>query len=182
MRKFKSWLAVLGLLAAFVFVAPSQAQAAPYCGITWGSLAKSAGTLSSAPITNVRAGQHPCFDRLVVDIGGHAGGYTVQYVTAVHREGSGAVVPLRGGAFLQATVKDPTYNVATGAQVYRPANPNELVNAAGFATFRQVALAGSFESQTTLGVGVRARLPFTVFVLSGPGSQSRLVIDVAHRW
>jgi hypothetical protein len=29
---------------------------------------------------------------------------------------------------------------------------------------------------------VRARLPFRVFVLRGPGSGSRLVIDVAHRW
>ena len=182
MSKFKSWLAVLGLLAAFVLVAPSQAQAAPYCGITWGSLAKSAGALSSSPITNVRAGQHPCFDRLVVDITGRANGYTVQYVGAVYHEGSGAVVPLRGGAFLQATVLDPTYNVATGVPVYRPANPNELVNTAGYAAFRQVALAGSFESQTTIGVGVRARLPFTAFVLNGPGNQTRLVIDVAHRW
>jgi len=29
---------------------------------------------------------------------------------------------------------------------------------------------------------VRARLPFRVFVLAGPGNGSRLVIDVAHRW
>ncbi|MCQ9164732.1 hypothetical protein [Arthrobacter sp. STN4] len=182
MRKLKPWLAVLGLLAAFLVVAPGQAQAAPYCGITWGSLAKSAGATSSAPIANVRAGRHACLDRLVVDINGHANGFTVQYVAAVHRQGSGAVVPLRGGAFLQVTVEDPTYNVNTGMQVYRPANPGELVDTAGYATFRQVALAGSFESRTTVGLGVRARLPFTVFVLDGPGNQSRLVIDVAHRW
>ncbi len=182
MRKIKSWLAVLGLLAAFIFIAPSQAQAAPYCGITWGSLAKSAGTISSASISNIRAGRHTCFDRLVVDVSGPAGGYNIAYVSAVHRPGSGAVVPLRGGAFLQATVKNPTYNVDTGASVYRPADAGELVNTAGFATFRQVALAGSFESQTTLGLGVRARLPFNVFVLDGPGHQTRLVIDVAHRW
>ncbi|PYI64874.1 hypothetical protein CVV68_20505 [Arthrobacter livingstonensis] len=182
MRKFKSWLAVLGLLVAFFVVAPSQAQAAPYCGITWGSLAKSAGKLSSAPITSVRAGRHACFDRLVVDINGHGGGHMVRYVATVHREGSGTAVLLRGGAFLQVTVKDPAYIVATGAQAYRPANPNELVNTAGYSALRQVALAGSFESQTTLGVGVRARLPFTVFVLNGPGNQTRLVIDVAHRW
>ena len=31
--------------------------------------------------------------------------------------------------------------------------------------------AGSFEGQTTLGVGVRARLPFRVFTLAGPGSE-----------
>ena len=49
-------------------------------------------------------------------------------------------------------------------------------------TLRQVALAGSFEGQTTFGVGVRARLPYRVFLLDGPGNGSRLVLDVAHRW
>ena len=34
-------------------------------------------------------------------------------------------------------------------------------------TFRQVAWAGSFEGQTTLALGVRARLPFRVFTLAG---------------
>ena len=52
----------------------------------------------------------------------------------------------------------------------------------GYRTFRQVAYAGSFEGQTTIGLGVRARLPFRVFTLAGPGSNTRLVIDVAHTW
>jgi hypothetical protein len=59
------------------------------------------------------------------------------------------------------------------------------VNVAGFSTFRQVAWAGSFEGQTTLALGVRARLPVRVFVLNGvPASDlgPRMVIDVAHRW
>jgi hypothetical protein len=56
------------------------------------------------------------------------------------------------------------------------------VNVTGYSTFRQVAWAGTFEGQTTVGLGVRARLPFRVFTLAGPGSGSRLVIDVAHRW
>jgi len=29
---------------------------------------------------------------------------------------------------------------------------------------------------------VRARLPFRVLTLDGPGSGSRLVVDVAHYW
>jgi hypothetical protein len=29
---------------------------------------------------------------------------------------------------------------------------------------------------------VRARLPFRVLTLDGPGAGTRLVIDVAHRW
>jgi hypothetical protein len=33
-----------------------------------------------------------------------------------------------------------------------------------------------------IGLGVRARLPMRVFNLAGPGSRSRLVIDVTHHW
>ena len=55
----------------------------------------------------------------------------------------------------------------------------------GYRTFRQVAWAGSFEGSTTVALGVRARLPFRVFVLPGVAQSDfgpRLVIDVAHRW
>ena len=48
--------------------------------------------------------------------------------------------------------------------------------------FRQVAWAGSFEGYSSLGLGVRARLPFRVFALDGPDAGSRLVVDVAHFW
>jgi hypothetical protein len=50
----------------------------------------------------------------------------------------------------------------------------------GFRTFRQVVSAGSFEGITTIGRGLRAKRPFRVLVLSGPGRGWRLVIDVAH--
>jgi hypothetical protein len=56
------------------------------------------------------------------------------------------------------------------------------VDVTGFRTFRQVAYLGGFEELTQLGLGVRARLPFRVFLLDGPGDGSRLVIDVARRW
>ena len=181
MKYIKAWLAVVGLLAAFIMVAPAPAQAAPYCGITWGSLAKSAGTSSSTAISNVRAGQHPCFDRVVIDVNGHANGYSVSYVPAVARPGSGAIVPLRGSAYLQVTILAPAYTAA-GVASYVPTNRNELVNTAAYSTLQQLAFAGSFEGSTTLAVGVRARLPFNVSVLDGPGATSRIVIDVAHRW
>lgn len=184
MKSIKTWLAIVGLLLAFVVVAPASAQAAtePYCSITWGSLAKSAGTLSGASVTNVRAGRHSCFDRMVIDVRGHANGYSVKYVSSLSQPGSGLPVPLRGGEYLEFVVLAPTYSPATGLPSYEPANKNELVNTAGFATFRQVALAGSFEGYTHIGVGVRARLPFNVFVLAGAGNTSRIVLDVAHQW
>jgi len=184
MKTWLKWIAVVTTVAAIALVAPSAAQAAPYCGITWGSLDKSAGVLSGDPLLDVRAGRHNCYDRLVMDFAdadGSAIGYTVRYVDAVREDGSGNVVPLRGGAFLQIDLKAPSYD-ANGDLTYRPANPRELVNVRGWQTFRQIATAGAFEGYSSLGLGVRARLPFRAFTLDGPGNQSRVIIDVAHRW
>lgn len=181
----KSWLkgiAVTATVAVIAVVAPSTAQAAPYCGITWGSLDKSAGTASSDPLANVRAGRHSCHDRLVMDVAGDPAGYTVRYVSSVPAQGSGNAIPLRGGAFLEIALEAPAYDPSTGTPTYTPANPRELVNVSGWRTFRQASFGGSYEGYTTIGLGVRARLPFRVFTLDGPGSGSRLVIDVAHQW
>ena len=72
--------------------------------------------------------------------------------------------------------------LVSATATFSPANPAELANVAGYQTFRQVASAGSFEGYSNFGLGVRARLPFRVFALDGPGNGSRLVIDVAHFW
>jgi hypothetical protein len=78
-------------------------------------------------MVNVRVGRHACFDRMVVDVrSGGANGYFVRYVNTVYQDGSGAVVPLRGGARLQVTVVAPAYDDQNG-QTYRPANKRELV-------------------------------------------------------
>ena len=151
------------------------------CSVAWGSLAKHSSRMSSAPVTNVRAGQHPCFDRLVVDVAGTAPGYDVQYVSQVTHDGSGAPVPLRGGAFLQVTVLSPAHDV-NYQPTYRPANKAELVNVTGFRTFRQVAWAGTFEGTTTFGLGVRGRLPFRVSTWQSSPTSGVVIVDVAHGW
>ena len=162
----------------------SAAQAAGGCSTRWGSLAEQGGTPSRSYVTGVRAGQHACFDRLVVDLAGRASGadYDVRYVSTVRNDGSGTRVPLRGAADLQVVVRAPSYDTESGHDTYCPTNPRELASTGGSRTFRQVAWAGSFEGQTTIGLGVRARLPFRVMVLPGPGRGSRVVVDVAHTW
>jgi hypothetical protein len=184
-RVFALAVAAVVAVSGFALTSPAGA-AAPYCGIRWGSLEKSSWTEAPAlaPITNVRAGRHTCYDRLVIDMNAAKGGagYVVKYVPQVREDPSDDPVPLAGGAFLQITVFAPDYDVFTGQPVYQPADPSHLVNVTGFRTFRQVAHAGSFEAVTTFGLGVRARLPFRVVSLAGPGNGSRLVVDVAHRW
>ncbi|MGO4585624.1 hypothetical protein AB4Z38_17350 [Arthrobacter sp. 2RAF6] len=181
MRKFHAWLAALVVAAGLGLVAPGAASAEPYCGIVWGSLAKSNPALTQAQVVNVRTGQQICFDRLVIDLNGAVAGYSIRYVPQVLHDGSGLPVELRGNAFLQVTVNAPAYN-SGGNATYNPADKNELTNVSDYKTFRQVAYAGSFEGYTSLGLGLRARLPFRVFTLAGPGTGSRLVIDVAHMW
>jgi hypothetical protein len=160
----------------------------PFCGQVWGSLPEGQQwTTSEAVVTDVRAGRHVCFDRLVIDLRGPADGapsYDVRYVDHVHQPGSGASVPLEGGAALRVLVGAPAHD--GGYQpTFHPDEDGDAVSVDGFDTLRQVAWAGSFEGQTTLGVGTRARLPFRVFTLLGqPGDDQavRLVIDVGHRW
>jgi len=167
------------LLSATVLVGTGPAGAAPAsaataCRTAWGSLPQTRPSVLSTEITGVRAGTHACFDRLVVDLAGRGDGWSVRYVEEVHADGSGAVVPVRGGARLEVLVVEPVRPSFVGGR--------ELADVRGYPTFRQVAWAGSFEGQTTLGLGVRARLPFRVTLLAGPGGGSRLVVDVAHRW
>jgi hypothetical protein len=176
-------VAALALAATGAAVSAPAASAAPYCGITWGSLAKTSSPMSVNTITNVRSGRHACFDRLVIDLKGTSRtGYDVRYVDNVYQDGSGRLVPLRGGARMQVVTKAPAYD-SRGSATYRPADTRELVAVGGYSTFRRVAWAGSFEGQTTIGLGVRARLPLRVFTLTDSAAgTTRLVIDVAHRW
>lgn len=180
-RALASAVSAVALIAAPVAAAP--ASAAPYCGITWGSLAKTTSTMSSNTLTNVRAGQHPCFDRLVVDLSGtRATGFDVRYVPQVQTDGQGTPLSLRGAADLRVVVRAPAYT-SDGRATYTPRRRGEIVDVTGFRTLRQVAWAGSFEGQSTVGLGVRARLPFRTFTLiDTKAGTTRLVIDVAHRW
>jgi len=173
-------LAVVGLLGA-----PAEATSHPYCGQAWGSLPKQLGNndpgVPGNYLTDVRGGRHECFDRLVFDLTGPASGYRVEYVAQVVSDGSGEPIPLRGGAFLSIVLAAAAHDL-NGQPTYNPPNRSEAVNVTGFTTFRQVAFGGTFEGVTTFGLGVRARLPFRVFVLAGPGSGSRMIVDVSHRW
>jgi hypothetical protein len=182
--------ALIGLvLAALALVAgPAGAAPAPtatsYCGIRWGSLEKSVTrpiTPATGTLTGVRAGRHTCYDRLVLDVHGHSAGYVVRYVPQLLHEGSGAVVDVDGGARLQVVARLLQVD-EHGAVLFAPADELHLADVTGFRTFRQVVSLGGFEGLEQVGLGVRARLPFRVFELDGPGSGSRIVLDVAHRW
>lgn len=157
----------------------SAAPAEPYCGITWGSNEKSAPMSTGATLVDIRSGQHDCYDRLVFDlrVPAPASGFWMSYVDEVTEDATGNVIPVRGGAKLQVVVGASAYDQQTGEQTYFYGNRAELVDVTGYQTFRQVVWAGSWEGTTSVGIGVRARLPFRVFTLG-----DRVVVDVAHFW
>jgi len=177
--KVRGVLAVL--VMTMVMVSAPGAAVGSSCAVTWGSLPKGGIPLPGPPMFDIRAGRHECFDRLVIDVRGVVQESRVKYVLGVTGLATGHPIPVRGGAVLSVIV-GATDHDENGEPTYPRARQAELVDVTGFATFRQVRLAESQEGLTQVALGVRARLPFRVFVLAGPGAGSRLVIDVAHRW
>lgn len=164
MKKILALAATAALGASLLLTSPAPAQAAS-CSTPWGSTAERLTNYHHGTLIAIRSGRHACFDRLVLDLNRNDLGYRVSYVRTVYTQGQGAAMPLRGGAFLEI--------VSQSMVTKRPVLPN----VAGYSTFRQVAFGGSFEGYSTIGLGVRARLPFRTFRTS-----NKLVIDVAHRW
>jgi hypothetical protein len=150
-------------------IALASPASATVCQAAWSSLDKSGGSHSTAPIFTSRVGRQTCYDSFVVEVDGPASGYRVGYASEVYSEGVG--LPLSpymerpAGALIGIHLLNPAYDLNTGTS-----------------TFRGVVYGGSFEGQTTFALGVRARLPFEVLVLPGPGSHTRFVINVRHFW
>jgi hypothetical protein len=166
---------VTGLSAAVVAL-PAQAatSVAAACSTPWGTGPRDKALMVQNKVHAVRAGQHACFDRLVIDLGaGRAPGYHVRYVRAFHADGSGKLVRTSGHAKLLVVVQAPA------AASFRADN-RHLASVAGFAQFRQVAGLGSFEGITSVGLGLGGRAPFRVFEFRTMSHNVELVVDVAH--
>ena len=127
---------------------------------------------TAATLTAVRAGGHTTFDRVVFEFADSRPGHDVRYVPQVVHDGSGLPLPLRGRAFLQASLFPATAHDDNGAPT-----PGPLPSVAGLAALRQLADAGDFEAVLTFGIGVADRTPFQVRLFSAP---PRIAIDIAH--
>ena len=122
-------------------------------------------------LTTLRAGRHGGYDRVVFQLDGSIPSYSVRYVPQVHLDGSGEPLRLRGAAFLEVVIRAPTHD-----EHYRPVlTPTRL--RPDFPALREVNAPGSFEGQTTAGIGLAHRVGFRVLELANP---TRIVIDLAH--
>lgn len=143
---------------------------------------KNFGNMVSGDINNddtagkiyaIDIGQHDCFDRIVIRVDtDQEVGLRAEYVDAVRTPGKGDAVLLQGDADLQILVQAwvADTNGLYSLDVESPSWP----------VLRQVVQAGSFEGQTTIGIGVDHKAPFKVYYLPADDDTMRIVVDIAH--
>ena len=157
-------VALLATLLGAGAVAPAAAEP---CATAWGTGTRIAAVQGSA-VRTVRIGTDACWDRVVFDLAGPVAGYHVTYVDEVTQE-------VRGGDARVRRREAAGHAAPPGGRpaAYLPARRcrRRLPDAALRGLRRD--LEGS-----TIGIGLRERLPFRVFTLTGP---DRLVVDIAHR-
>ncbi|WP_030371599.1 AMIN-like domain-containing (lipo)protein [Streptomyces rimosus] len=189
MRRLGTALTAVVLAGAAVSASAVTATAASATGAApaaacdtagWGSALKSADAGAHKPLTNIRTGQHDCFDRMVFEVptaGGKPVGYRIGYVKELHQDGSGDLIKVGGGAILEIRVAAPSYDPGTGRTTYpgKAGKPLPGVNIAGYRSFKDTRFAASFEGDTQIGLGVAKRLPFRV-----TQQNNQLIVDVAH--
>jgi hypothetical protein len=133
------------------------------------------------PAINVRAGKHPCYDRLVIDIKGPPAGWSAKYVDTFIQDASGQTLPIVGNRIIEFVVRTNGHDIDTGQPTLSSAG---MPDVRGFSVFQSVILGADFEGQVQFGIGVRTEhgppLPFRVFALAGTGGVSHVVLDVAH--
>ncbi|GAA4578796.1 hypothetical protein GCM10023194_02610 [Planotetraspora phitsanulokensis] len=124
-------------------------------------------------VTGVRYARHASFDRVVVDLAGARTGYAVKWVPRLVQDGSGAVVKIKGGAYLQVTLFPAYAHNEAGEPTWK--GPREV--AAKLPNVTHVVKTGDFEGVVGVGLVLKHKAGFRVTEQSSP---TRLVIDVAH--
>jgi hypothetical protein len=127
-----------------------------------------------ATVKGIRFGRHTRFDRVVVDLDQFKTGYKVGYVRKLVQDGSGNVINVNGGAFLEVRLYPSWAHDEDGKPTW---GGPRLVNTK-LANVIKIARVGDFEGVVKIGLVLKRKAGFRVFELSAP---NRLVIDVAKK-
>ena len=153
--------------AALVALAAMGGLAAPAASAVGATTARAIPTL-----TQIRAGHHPGFDRLVFQFRGPVPAHrTIRYVRKVIGDASGRPILVTGNARLEVRFSDATGHNQSGNSTYGPAR-----RAFALPDLIQVVNAGDFEAHLGFGIGLARKEHLHVFTLTNP---SRVVIDIA---
>jgi hypothetical protein len=141
--------------------------------VVGGGTAAAAQPAPTIPVlTGIRTGQHPGFDRVVLDLSGPAPTVTNRWVDELIADGSGEIVWLTGEFFVDVVANpaaahsdagNPTY---PGPQKFRTRDLRNVM---------AVAVTGDFEGYLSIGLGTRGRTWVRTATLTSP---TRVVIDV----
>jgi hypothetical protein len=169
-RTLKSTLAALTVVAIGVFLAPPSSARA-----VWDTAPVHVNRdVTPIPkVLDLRVGQHPTYDRVVIDLRGPISGYDIRYVKTLRYDGSGDPVPLRGARFIQIKLTPAVAHDAQGRSTY---HGPKLVQY-DMPTLRGAAFTGDFEGIVSLGLSLSHLRDFRVFELAAP---NRIVIDLHH--
>lgn len=141
-----------------------------------GGIAAAAPASSAPPpipvLTDIRTGQHPGFDRIVLDWSGPAPEVRTSDVEDLRSDGSGEIFWLTGEFFVQAVATPAYAHRADGSRSY--ANP-ERFRTPGLRNVMAVGVVSDFEGYVTVGLGTRYRSWVRLSTLTSP---TRVVIDV----
>jgi len=130
-----------------------------------------AGAQSAPTLTDVRAGGHTGFDRVVFEFRGAVPEHRVRYVKQLVQDGSGKPVSVAGTADLEVVFHGANAHEDDGTPTVSPRRFST-----GLPAVKEIAQIGDFEAVVTYGIGVDSKRPIKVSTLSNP---SRLVIDVS---
>jgi hypothetical protein len=149
------------------------AVAATTLALVGGLVAATPASATSTPVlTGIRTGQHPGYDRIVLDMSGPAPGVSYRNVDELIEDASGQIAWLTGEYFVAVTATPAAaHDVAgnstyTGERKFRTRNLRNVM---------AVAVTGDFEGYLSIGLGTRTRTWVRVFTLTAP---TRVVIDV----
>jgi hypothetical protein len=127
-----------------------------------------------AELSNIRSGRHDSFDRIVLEFSGPEPMCSASYVNQIVADGSGEPISLDGNAFLQVALSGAAAHDGAGKSTY---DGPDMIDTPELQNVAAVTLAGDFEGQVTIGLGLNVKTHYKVFALSGP---TRVVIDVGH--
>ncbi|WP_007509592.1 MULTISPECIES: AMIN-like domain-containing (lipo)protein [Pseudofrankia] len=132
-------------------------------------------TVPVARLVEVRSAHHTegamAYDRLVFEFTGSVPGYSVRYVTEVVSPGQGAVVPLRGQAFVEVVFYPAAAHNDNGVSTLRTSG-----SGGGLPALVQYRMSGDYEGYVHYGLGVDDRVAIRVMELANP---YRVAVDIA---
>jgi hypothetical protein len=121
-----------------------------------------------------------CYDRAEFTINGSVRvGFVADWTVGLSADPSGQHIPMDASAILQAVIRAPAqgYDMSGHQPGKQLAAIGDVVGGKG-RVIREVKFAGSFESQSTFGIGLDQRRPFRVTTRTQDG-YTYVAVDIA---